>query len=144
MVHINYIWIQRMNWKITFLKIKVKCATWKVALPSLAGTTKHVYKKHKTKQGTTPGRGEQLPCEVDYHPVPQQWQTWKHTTLKYKKVELKCINIKYMTPCIWTKNFHTYEPSSFITSIIINILFIDYSGTQCSYIIYLCTALRLS
>ena len=32
----------------------------KAAFPSCAGTTKHVYKKHKTKQGTTPGRGQQL------------------------------------------------------------------------------------
>ena len=46
--------------------------TCKAALPSRAGTTKHVYKKRKTKQGTTPGRGQQLPCEVDYHPVPRQ------------------------------------------------------------------------
>ena len=46
--------------------------TCKAALPSRAGTIKHVYKKRKTKQGTTPGRGQQLPCEVDYHPVPRQ------------------------------------------------------------------------
>ena len=62
--------------------------TWKMTHPSRAGTTKHMYKKRKTKQGTTLGRGQQLPCEVDYHPVPRQWRTWKHTTWKYKKVKI--------------------------------------------------------
>ena len=39
--------------------------TCRVAHPSRAGTTKHAYKTHQTKQGTTPGRGQRLPCEVE-------------------------------------------------------------------------------
>ena len=46
--------------------------TSRVAHPSRAGTTKHAYMKRQTKQGTTLGRGQQLPCEVDIHPVPRQ------------------------------------------------------------------------
>ena len=45
-------------------------------------------RNERRKQGTTPGRGQQLPCEVDYHPVPRQWRTWKNTTWKYKKVKI--------------------------------------------------------
>ena len=39
----------------------------KVALPPRAVTTKRVYMKRKTKQGTTPGRGQRLLCEVENH-----------------------------------------------------------------------------
>ena len=80
--------------------------TWKVTHPSRAGTTKHMYKKRKTKQGTTPGSGQQLPCEVNYLPLPRRWQTWKHTTLKYKKVKIKCIKRKkkLFHRIAWTSN----------------------------------------
>ena len=49
--------------------------TGQAALPSRAGTTKHMYKQRKTKQGTAPRRGQQLPCKVDYHPVPRHGNT---------------------------------------------------------------------
>ena len=50
-------------------------------------------------------RDQQLRSEN--HPLPRQWQTWKHTPWKYKKVKIKCINSNYVTPCIPTEKCHT-------------------------------------
>ena len=33
-------------------------------------------------------RGQQVQCEVENHPVPRQWQTWKPITLKYKMLKI--------------------------------------------------------
>ena len=68
--------------------------------PSRARTTKHAHNKRETKQGTTPERGQQLPCEVEIHPVPKKYtamqkhantcqdneQTWNHTTLNQQMI----------------------------------------------------------
>jgi len=80
--------------------------TCKAALPSRAGTTKHVYKKRDTKQaqhqeGANNSRAKWItnPCQDD--------DRHENTTWKYKKVKTKCITTKYVTPCIPTENFHT-------------------------------------
>ena len=43
----------------------------KVVDLSPAWTANHAHKKRNTKQGTTWGRGERLPCEAENHPEPR-------------------------------------------------------------------------
>ena len=50
-----------------------------------AGTTKYVNKKCKTKPGTTPGRGQQLPCEVEHHPVLRQSTNMESHLIEFLK-----------------------------------------------------------
>ena len=63
----NQLPIGQIHFPTDLLTIKTFTPHAKAALLSRAGTTQQVYKKRKTKQGTTPGRGQKLPSKVDYH-----------------------------------------------------------------------------
>ena len=95
--------------------------TWRVAHPSRAGTTKHVYKKRQSKQCTTPGRGHSdsrakwrsIPCkdnEQTWQDMPRQIN--RHGTILNQQMTDGTIKHGYINWLSLTNNLHLKTRSS--------------------------------